>query len=428
MPTIAALEALEILDSRGNPTLQVEIRLSDGVSASAAVPSGASTGRNEAVELRDEEDARYGGRGVLAAVGAVCRQIGDLLVGTGLGELGDVVAADRRMIALDGTPKLSRLGANAVLGVSVAMTRALARSRGVPVWDLLARHLGAEPRLPVPHFNVVNGGAHAANELAFQEFMIAPVGSPSYAEALRSGAEIYHRIRASLSDRGDPVGLGDEGGFAVGLSRPEEVLGLLVEAIDTAGYRADRDGVGIALDPAANGFRTTGGYLPGGERLSSTDMVDWYDELVGRFPIWSLEDGLAEDDWTGWQQLTSRLADRVQVVGDDIFVTDAETVRRAAREHVGTACLVKPNQIGSVAGTLETVDTCRSLGYAQMVSHRSGETTDTFIADLAVGIGCGQIKSGAPARGERLAKYNRLLEIEHRTSLPYGLLRPDKGQ
>lgn len=425
MPTVVSLEAMEILDSRGQPTLQVEARLSDGVHAVAGVPSGASTGAHEAVELRDDDPDRYGGRGVLAAVGSVRRQINECLRGTSMTGLDDVLAADRAVRDLDGTDNLSRLGANAAVGVSIALTRAVALSRSVPVWGLVAEHVGGEPRLPVPHFNVVNGGAHASNDLAFQEFMIAPIGSPSFAEALRAGAEVYAALRRSLQARGMDTGLGDEGGFAAAFTRAEDVLTVVVEAIEAAGYRAGREGVAIALDPAANGFHSADGYRLDDGTFTSAELVDRYAEMVRDFPIWSIEDGFAEDDTDGWQRLTAALGDQIQVVGDDAFVTDADRVRRAADDRIGNACLIKPNQCGSVELTLDTVLTCRSVGYAQMVSHRSGETPDAFIADLAVGIGCGQMKSGAPARGERLAKYNRLLEIEHASSLPYGLRDAD---
>jgi enolase len=426
MPEIAALEALEILASGGQPTLQVEVTLTDGVHAVAGVPAGASTGQHEAVELRDDEPDRYDGRGVLAAVGSVRRQIREALKGRKLTRLEDVLEADRLIEDLDGTENLSRLGANATVGVSMALTRAVAFNWGVPLWQILLEEKSRDrARIPVPHFNVVNGGAHAENDLDFQEFMIAPVGSPSFAEALRAGAEIYASLRRQLHQRGLSAGLGDEGGFVVPMSRPEAVLSLIVSAIEAAGYRAGRDGVAIALDPAANGFRSSEGYTVAGSSYSSSEMVAWYQELTERFPVWSIEDGLAEDDTHGWQELTARLGESVQIVGDDIFVTDAARVQQANFDRIANACLLKPNQAGNLRRTLVAVAACTSTRYAQMASHRSGETTDTFIADLAVGIGCGQIKCGAPARGERLAKYNRLLEIEHHTRLPYGLRDAD---
>jgi enolase len=426
MPEIAALEALEILDSRGQPTLQVEVTLTDGVHAVAGVPAGASTGQNEAAELRDDEPDRYDGRGVLAAVGSVRRQIKDLLKGRKLNRLEDVLEADRLVEELDGTDNLARLGANATVGVSMALARAVAATWGMPLWQVLLEEQSRDrARIPVPHFNVVNGGAHAENDLDFQEFMIAPVGSPSFAEALRAGAEVYTSLRRQLHERGMPTGLGDEGGFAVQMDRVEDVLTLIVTAIETAGYRAGHDGVAIALDPAANGFRTSEGYTVAGENYTSGEMVSWYEALARRFPVWSIEDGLAEDDGAGWQELTTRLGESVQIVGDDIFVTDAARVQQAVIDRIANACLLKPNQAGNLRRTLDAVAACNSVGYAQMVSHRSGETTDSFVADLAVGIGCGQIKCGAPARGERLAKYNRLLEIEHHSRLPYGLRDAD---
>jgi enolase len=428
MPEIKSVQAFEILDSRGHPTLQVSVTLSDGVEASAGVPAGASTGQHEAVELRDAEPDRYSGRGVLAAVGSVRRQINDALRGMKMHRLEDVLEADRIIEKIDGTENLSRLGANAAVGVSMALARAVAVSWGVPLWQvLLQEHSRDRARIPVPHFNVVNGGAHAENPLDFQEFMIAPIGSPSFAEALRAGAEIYASLRGLLSSRGMPTGLGDEGGFAVPTDRPEKVLSLIVQAIEAAGYRAGRDGVAIALDPAANGFCTGENhqYRVAGSVLSSAEMVAWYQELVRAFPIWSIEDGLAEDDTSGWRDMTAALGETIQVVGDDIFVTDAERVRRAVSERIANACLLKPNQAGNLVRTLETVAACSSVRYGQMASHRSGETVDSFIADFAVGIGCGQLKSGAPARGERLSKYNRLLEIEHHARLPYGLVDSD---
>jgi enolase len=426
MPEIAALEAFEILDSRGQPTLQVEVTLSDGVHAIAGVPAGASMGQHEAVELRDLEPDRYDGRGVLAAVGSVRRQIKELLEGRNLNRLEDVLAADRLIEELDGTDNLSRLGANAVVGVSMALARAVALNRGMSLWQvLLEKQPSGRARIPVPHFNVVNGGAHAENDLDIQEFMIAPVGSPSFSEALRAGAEIYASLRRQLQERSKATGLGDEGGFAVPMYRAEDVLSLIVTAIEAAGYRAGRQGVAIALDSAANRFRTAEGYTVAGATYSSSEMISWYEELIRRFPVWSIEDGLAEDDRNGWQELTAQLGESVQLVGDDIFVTGAARVQQAVIDRIANACLLKPNQAGNLRRTLEAVAACNSVGYAQMASHRSGETTDHFVADLAVGIGCGQIKSGAPARGERLAKYNRLLEIEHHSRLPYGLRDAD---
>jgi enolase len=401
--TVKALEALEILDSRSRPTLAVTLTLSDGTVARAGVPSGASTGTREAVELRDGDDRRYGGAGVLKAVGHVNTEIADALIGRTFRNLDEL---DQALIELDATVNKSRLGANAIVGVSIAAARAFAWSEGVQLWEFL-RPNAITATLPVPHFNVVNGGVHAQNALDFQEFMIAPLGAPSMAEALRAGSEIYTKLRGILSDEFSQTGLGDEGGFAPPIDRPERVLRLLVRAIEEAGYRADRSGVAIAMDPASSEFYRDGRYQVAGESLSSADMITWYEELVGAFPVWLLEDGLAESDWEGWRELNSRLGDKLELVGDDILCTNP--------------ALIKVNQIGTVSETLEAMRMCREAGWGQFVSHRSGETEDTFIADLAVGSGCGHLKSGAPARGERTAKYNRLLEIEAGASLRYGL-------
>ncbi len=405
---ITTVSALEILDSRGRPTLQVTVTLTGGVAGAAGVPSGASTGSREAVERRDADQSRYRGLGVLGTVGAVRGEIADMLTGRGWP---DLAAIDAALISLDGTHDKSRLGANAIVGASMACARALARADGRALWDWLTP-AGVEPRLPVPHFNVINGGVHAPNPLDFQEFMIAPLGAPSLPEALRAGAEVYTALRGLLASKGYATGLGDEGGFAPQLSEPEEALALLVAAIGDAGYVAGRDGVAIALDPAASEFRGQDGrYRIAGQSLTSAEMVERYAQIADSFPVWLIEDGLAEDDWDGWADLTSRLGARLQLVGDDIFVTNPAIIREAISRGVGNAALIKVNQIGTVTETLEAIATCRSGGYAQFVSHRSGETTDTFIADLAVGSGCGQLKAGAPARGERVAKYNRLLEI-----------------
>jgi len=417
---IEHIRALEILDSRGRPTLQVTVRLTGGVEAVAGVPSGASTGTREAVELRDGDPDRYDGAGVLRAVASVSGPIADLLSGRRWGTLAEV---DRAMIELDGTDTKSRLGANSIVGVSMATARAMAAAEGVPLYEWLHRD-DSQLRLPVPHFNVVNGGLHAENPLQFQEFMLAPLGAPGLPEAVQAGAEIYQTLKRILRDEGHSTGLGDEGGFAPKLSTPEEVLELLVGAISAAGYPVGAEGVAIALDPAASEFRRDDGrylYAPG-VTLSSEEMIDRYASLVDRYPIWSIEDGLAEDDWDGWERLSARLADKVQLVGDDIFVTNPRIIGEAIARKVANAALIKVNQIGTVTETLEAVDTAQRGGYAQMVSHRSGETTDGFIADLSVAIGCGQIKSGAPARGERAAKYNRLIEISAESaSAPYGL-------
>ncbi|GAA2489018.1 phosphopyruvate hydratase [Actinocorallia cavernae] len=417
---ISELHAVEILDSRARPTLAVTLTTGDGRRIRAGVPSGASTGTREAVELRDGDRARYGGQGVSTAVGHVNAEISRALTGRDFASAADI---DQALIELDGTGTKSRLGANAVIGVSLAVWRAEAAGAGQPLWRHLAEVAGTVPRLPVPHFNVVNGGAHAANDLDFQEFMLAPLGAPSLPEAVRAGAEVYARLKARLAADGHTTGLGDEGGFAPAIDRPEDVLHLLVEAITDAGYTPGRDGVAIALDPAASEFRLPDGlYRVAGEALSSDDLIDRYEAIIDRFPVWSIEDALAEDDWHGWVRLTERLGDRVQVMGDDIFVTNPVIIQEAISKKIGNSALIKVNQIGTVTETLDAMRICRAAGYTQMISHRSGETEDTFIADLAVGTGCGQLKSGAPARGERVAKYNRLIEIaDTGPSLPFGL-------
>lgn len=413
------VRALEILDSRGRPTLSVTVELADGVVASAGVPSGASTGTREAVELRDGDKARFGGAGVLNAVGHVNGEIADFLVGRSFGSLAEV---DEGLAGLDATPNKSRLGANALVGVSMATARAAAGAEGRELFEWLPG-LGAEQRLPVPCFNVLNGGAHAPNALDFQEFMVCPVGASSMAEAVRAGAEVYAALRAGLQAQGMATGLGDEGGFAPELAEPEEVLALIVAAIEKAGYPVGREGVGIALDPAASEFRQADGrYRVSGALLSSDEMIERYAAMVDRFPVWSIEDGLGEDDRDGWTKLTQRLGSKIQLVGDDNFCTNPAIIADAIEAGIGNAALIKLNQIGSVSETLQAMGLCHDAGYGQMVSHLSGETPDTFIADLAVATGCGQIKTGAPARGERVAKYNRLLEIAAmRPGLPFGL-------
>jgi len=409
------LSALEILDSRGNPTLRVDLMLADGTPGRAGVPSGASTGSREAVELRDGDKARYGGKGCLTAVANVNGELKDLALSKKWGSLAEF---DQAMIALDGTPNKARLGANAIVGVSMAVARAL--SATVPLYEVL-NPTGVKPKLPVPHFNVLNGGAHAPNLLDFQEFMIAPMGAPTITEAIRAGAAVYGKLRGLLKDAGFATGLGDEGGFAPDLERPEEVLALIVKAIEAAGYTPGKEGVAIALDPAASEFYKDGAYVVTGEKLTSDDMVERYAAIVKDYPVWSIEDGLAEGDWDGWKVLTDRLGETTQIMGDDLFVTNPAIITEAIAKGVGNSSLIKLNQIGSVSETLEAMRLCREAGYTQMVSHRSGETEDSFIADLTVGTGCGQLKSGAPARGERVAKYNRLMEIEAATKLPYGL-------
>ncbi len=416
---ISSVSALEILDSRGRPTLQTTITLWDGTVARAGVPSGASTGSKEAAERRDGDDTRYGGLGVLEAAEAVNGEIALRLTGR---EWPDLAAIDAALIELDGTRDKSRLGANAIVGVSMACARALAASSGQALWQWLTPD-GVAPRLPVPHFNVVNGGVHAPNALDFQEFMIAPLGAPSFPAAVRAGAEVYAALRRLLEADGQATGLGDEGGFAPQIAEPEQVLDRLVAAIADAGYVPGREGVAIALDPAASEFHGQDDrYRVADQALSSADMIERYAQIVDRYPVWLIEDGLAESDWDGWAALTQRLGDRVQLVGDDIFVTNPAIIAEAISRGVGNSALIKVNQVGTVSETLAAMATCRDGGYAQVVSHRSGETTDTFIADLAVGAGCGLLKSGAPARGERVAKYNRLLEVAAANpAMPYGI-------
>ncbi|MDA8298350.1 MAG: phosphopyruvate hydratase [Actinomycetota bacterium] len=413
---LAFLTAHEILDSRARPTLSVTVALAGGRPVRAGVPAGASTGSREAAERRDGDASRFTGQGVLGVVEAVRGEISAALLGRRFADQGEI---DRALVELDGTHDKHRLGANAIVGVSMAVARALAEQTAQPLWRSLNPR-GVPARLPVPHFNVVNGGAHAANALDFQEFMLAPLGAPSLAEAVRAGAEIYARLRNELAAKGHTVGLGDEGGFAPELTSPEEVCRLLVGAIEAAGYRPGRDGVALALDPAASELYRDGRYHLAGEALTSDELIERYGELVAAFPIWSLEDGLAESDWAGWRQLADRLGDQIQLVGDDILVTNPAIITEAIEQKIANAALIKLNQIGTVSETLEAMRLCRQGGWAQMVSHRSGETEDSFIADLAVGSGCGQLKSGAPARGERVAKYNRLIEIEADHALGYG--------
>jgi len=421
---VIGLSALEILDSRGRPTLAVTVTLADGTEARAGVPSGASTGTREAVELRDGDKTRYEGRGVLQAAANVNGEIADLLRGRTWRSLAE---ADEAMIALDGTANKARLGANATVGTSMALARALAVSAKTPLWRWLASEgltpQGVVPSLPVPHFNVLNGGVHAPNELDFQEFMIAPLGAPSMAEAVRAGAEVYAALRRELTDRKLSTGLGDEGGFAPEIREPEEVLRLLVQAIGDAGYVRGRAGVSIALDLAASEFRQPDGrYKVAGDLLSSGQLVDRLVEISREFPVHLIEDGLGEDDDLGWIAMTARFDGRVELVGDDIFCTNPAIIASAIKRGIGNSSLIKLNQIGTVTETLEAMAICRAAGYRQFVSHRSGETEDSFIADLAVGTGCGHLKSGAPARGERTAKYNRLLEIAATSpELRYGM-------
>ncbi len=414
---VASVHAVEVLDSRGRPTLSVTVRLDDGATARAGVPSGASTGSGEAVELRDGDPDRYDGRGVLTAVANVNGPLAGAVVARTFDTVADL---DQVLIETDGTTDKSHLGANAIVGISMAATRAQAASAGMPLWQALTPE-GVSPCLPVPHFNVVNGGAHAANSLDFQEFMLAPLGASSFGDAVRAGAEVYAAVRKILGSQGYATGLGDEGGFAPDITTPEDVLRTLVQAIIDAGYQLGREGVAIALDPAASEFYRDNEYHVAGQAHTSADMIDRYEQIVSDFPVWSIEDGLAEGDREGWIALTERLGDRVQLVGDDNFVTNPAIIAEAISSNIANAALIKLNQIGTVSETLEAMRICREGGYAAMVSHRSGETEDSFIADLAVGSGCGQIKTGAPARGERVAKYNRLLEIaDSEPSIAFG--------
>ncbi|WP_188189147.1 phosphopyruvate hydratase [Nonomuraea sp. SYSU D8015] len=416
---IIDLGAMQILDSRGRPTLSVTLTLAGGATGWAGVPSGASTGTKEAVELRDGDTTRYDGAGVTRAAARITGSIFHRLKGRPWHSLADV---DQALIELDGTSDKSRLGGNATVGVSMATARAVASSHGQQLWEFLSPYT-VRPRMPVPHFNLVSGGLHASNQLDFQEFMIAPIGAPSMAEAVRAGAEIYAVLRRNLAAAGHPTGQGDDGGLAPDFTRPREVLAALVQAIDDAGYVPARDQVAIALDPAASRFRRSDGdYQVAGERLSGLELIELYAELADDYPIWSIEDGLAEDDLEGWRRLTDRLGERLQLVGDDVFVTNPSLIGRGIAGEIANAALIKVNQVGTVTETLQAMELCRKHGYARMVSHRSGETVDDFIAELAVASGCGQIKAGAPARGERVIKYNRLLHIaSQRPDLPYGL-------
>lgn len=416
--TVSDIHAIEILDSRSRPTVSLRLDMGD-VSVTAQVPSGASTGSREAVELRDGDKSRYNGAGVLTAVSNLNGEIRDLVTSRPWESLEEI---DRALIEADGTENKGRLGANAILAVSMAFARAAAKVDGKELWQWLPSVPGQAPRLPVPCFNVLNGGVHAPNPLDFQEFMICPLGAKSFPEALRAGSEVYAKLKALLAADGQTTGLGDEGGFAPDLASPEEVCELLVKAITEAGYSADRNGVMIALDPAASEFYKDGHYVVGGEKLTSDDMIERYERLVAKYPIWSLEDGLAEGDDAGWRSITKAFGRRIQLVGDDNFCTNPKIIAKAIEDKVANASLIKVNQIGTVTETLEAIRLCQQAGYGQMISHRSGETPDTFIADLVVATGSGQIKSGAPARGERVAKYNRMVEIaDAHGDLPYGL-------
>jgi enolase len=407
MSAIDHVHARQVLDSRGNPTVEVDVRLASGAFGRAAVPSGASTGSREALELRDVEGP-FAGKGVTRAVANVNGEIAEAVRGRAAAEQREL---DGALIELDGTEGKSRLGANAILGVSMAAARASAEEAGEPLWRYLG---GADATLlPVPTMNVLNGGAHADNPVDFQEFMVAPVGADSFAQAMQMGAEVYHQLKGTLRERGLASGVGDEGGFAPALDSNEAPLELLVAAIEAAGYRAGED-LAICLDPAASEFFADGRYELAGEgrSLSSTEMVDYWAAIAEGYPVLSLEDGMAEGDWEGWKQLTDRLGERLQLVGDDIFVTNPAILREGVERGIANSILIKLNQIGTLTETLDTITLARDAGYRAVISHRSGETEDTFIADLVVATGVGQIKSGAPARSERVAKYNQLLRIE----------------
>jgi len=406
MGTIEAIVAREILDSRGNPTVEVEVGLDDGSTARAAVPSGASTGAFEAIELRDGDGKRYLGKGVEKAVENITERIAEELVGY---DASDQRAIDQVMLDLDGTPDKSNLGANAILGVSLAVAKAAAESAELPLF----RYVGGPNAhlLPVPMMNILNGGAHADSNVDVQEFMIAPIGASTFREAVRAGAEVYHALKAVLKKKGLATGLGDEGGFAPDLPTNAAALDLIAEAVAAAGYTLGED-VTLALDVAATEFYSDGGYRFEGAAKSADEMIAYYTQLVDNYPIVSIEDPLAEDDWAGWQALTTALGNRIQIVGDDLFVTNPKRIARGIAESAANAVLVKVNQIGSLTETLDAVDLAHRAAFRCMMSHRSGETEDTTIADLAVATGCGQIKTGAPARSERVAKYNQLLRIE----------------
>lgn len=409
MSRICDVNAMEILDSRGNPTIRVFVELDSGARVSASVPSGASTGENEAVELRDGDKGRFGGKGVLKAVTNVNEILGPGLLGMDPTQQGQI---DRMMIEMDGTPNKAKLGANAILGVSMAVARAAAVDCGVPLYAYLGG-CGAR-RLPVPMMNIINGGKHAENSVDLQEFMIFPVGAPTFAEALRYGAETFHALKALLKKRGYSVGVGDEGGFAPDLKSNEEALELMVQAIESAGYEPGKQ-VAIALDPAASSFWEQGVYnlsKSGQGKKTSEDLVAMYKDWVNRYPILSIEDGHAEDDWKGFSALTKEIGDRIQIVGDDIFVTNTNFIARGIEEKAANAVLIKLNQIGTVTETIQAIELARKAGWGYVISHRSGETEDTFMADFAVAMGGGQIKTGSVCRSERIAKYNRLLEIE----------------
>jgi enolase len=409
VPQIVDIHAREILDSRGNPTVEADVILDDGIMGRAAVPSGASTGEHEAIELRDGESDRYGGKGVRHAVRNIEETIAPGLRGS---EATDQLAIDTAMLELDGTPNKSKLGANALLAVSMATARAAALSIGMPLYRYLGGPLARV--MPVPMMNILNGGAHASNTVDFQEFMIVPVGAETFGDALRMGAEVFHALKKVLSKRKLSTGVGDEGGFAPDLRDDEEALNVIIEAIHAAGYAPGKQ-IALALDVAASELYQDGSYVfkkSGGEKKDAEGMIELYRSWLDEYPIVSIEDGLAEDDWDGWAKLTTAIGERCQLVGDDIFVTNTERLARGIENGVGNAILIKVNQIGTLSETLEAIEMARAAGYLSVISHRSGETEDTFIADLAVGTGVGQIKTGSASRTDRVAKYNQLLRIE----------------
>ncbi|MGD9972912.1 MAG: phosphopyruvate hydratase [Desulfatirhabdiaceae bacterium] len=408
MTEIIDVRAREILDSRGNPTVEVDVHLACGAIGRAAVPSGASTGTREALELRNKRAKRYGGKGVATAVSNVVTEIAPKIQGM---VATDQYAIDQVMIELDGTPNKSKLGANAILGVSMAVARAAALAFGLPLYRYLG---GINARcLPVPMMNIVNGGAHAANNLDIQEFMIVPFGAKSIAQAVQMGAETFHTLKKILKDQGLSTSVGDEGGFAPNLKSNEEAIQLIISAIETAGYKPG-DEIGLALDCAASEFYNKNQYVLKSEnrKMTSAEMIDYYEELIQKYPIISIEDGLAEQDWDGWDLMTERLESDIQIVGDDIFVTNPEIFNKGIERGIANAILIKLNQIGTLTETLKTIEMARQAGYSTVISHRSGETEDSFIADLAVGINSGQIKTGSLSRSDRIAKYNQLIRIE----------------
>ena len=408
MASIKKIKARQILDSRGNPTVEVDMTLDNGIIGRAAVPSGASTGTREAVEFRDGDKKRFLGKGVLKAVSNVNERIAPKLLGLNPNKQSEI---DKIMLELDGTKNKENLGANAILGVSIAAVKAASQDVGVSIFHYLSG--GKARRLPIPFLNILNGGKHADNNVDIQEFMIAPIGAPSFSEALRFAAETYHTLKGVLKDKGLATAVGDEGGFAPNLHSNEEAIELILQAIKKAGYKAGQD-IAIALDPAASEFFEDGKYVLKADqkRLSSDEMTGYYENLVSKFPIISIEDGLAENDWPGWKMMTQRLGKKIQIVGDDIFVTNVEILEKGIKEKIANSILIKLNQIGTVTETLATIKKAKAANYTCMFSHRSGETEDAFLADIAVASGCGQLKTGAPARTERVAKYNELLRIE----------------